>query len=158
MIQSVDAGGGRVTLKDLKTQKPTVLSITAGTAIHQLPPDVAARFASRAKAGGSTPSRAGASTNAPAASSAAEGSAPHAAGGDLSQVVSRLPALPLSDLKAGETVMVVGGDGGSGAVSAITILSGVEAILAASPSGDAEMSLSPWSMGGSGGEAGGSAQ
>ncbi len=148
LVQSVDTGAGQVTVKDLKTQKSTVLSVTAGTAIHQLPPDVAARFATRAKAGG---------TPAPASAPGAEGSsAPRAGGADLSQVVSRLPAMPLSELKVGETIMVVGGDGSSGSISAITILSGVEAILAASPNGGAEIALSPWSMGG--GEAGAGSQ
>jgi len=40
----------------------------------------------------------------------------------------------------------------------VTILAGVEPILAASPGGGAEMALSPWSMGGGGGEAGGGSQ
>ena len=159
VVQAIDAAAGQLTVKDLKTQKPTVLSVTAGTAIHALPPEVATRFAARARAGSGAAARpapvAGAATPAPSV----EGSAPHAGGGDLSQVVSRLPVLPLSDLKVGQAVMVVGGDGSAGSVSAITILSGVEAILAASPGGGAEMALSPWSMGGgAGAEAGGSTQ
>ena len=157
VIQAIDAGSGQLTVKDAKTQKSTVLSVTAGTAIHQLPPDVAARFASRAKAGGTVASRTAPAAGAPASAASTESAIPRAGGGDLSQVVARLPRVTLSELKVGQTVMVVGSDGSAGSLAAITILSGVEAILAASPDGNAEMALSPWSMGG-GGEAGGSSQ
>ena len=51
--------------------------------------------------------------------------------------------------------MVVGTEGNSGSIAALTMLGGVEPILAASPG--AEMELSPWSMGG-GGAAAGAAQ
>lgn len=158
-IQSMNQAAGQVTIKDLKTQKPVMLSITPDTAIHQLPPEVAARFAARAKgaaAGGAAAHPAAAQPT--SAAPAGETPAPRSGGGDLSQVVSRLPALTLSDLKVGQAVMVVGGDGSAGSVAAITVLGGVEPILAASPSGGSEMALSPWSMGGGGGEAGGSAQ
>lgn len=158
-IESLNVSAGEIVLKDAKTQKPVTLAVTAGTAIHELPPETAARFAARAKAPGGPSART--STTAPAAgtpvATPGETSAPHSGGAELSQVVARLPALPLANLKAGQAVMVVGGDGAAGAISAITILSGVEPILAASPAGGAEMALSPWSMGG-GGEAGGSSQ
>jgi hypothetical protein len=69
---------------------------------------------------------------------------------DLSQVVSRLPMISMKDLHAGEAVMVVASQPqASGGLTAITLLSGVEPILAASPSG-AAMTLSPWNMGGPG--------
>ena len=156
VVQAVNAAAGQVTVKDPKTQKPTVLSVTAGTAIHELPPEMAARFAARAKAGGDAAARTFATTSAAAPSG--DGPASRAGGGDLSQVVSHLPALPLSELKVGETIMAVVGGGSTGSITAITILGGVEAILAASPSGGAELALSPWSMGGGDSEAGGSAQ
>ena len=162
-ILSLNAAAGQVTVKDLKTQRPVALAVTSGTAIHQLPPEVAARFAARAKGAGAANSagsspRPSTAAGAPAASAApGETPGPRSGGGDLSQVVSRLPALGLADLKVGQAVMVVGGDGAAGSVAAITILGGVEPILAATPAGGAEMALSPWSMGG-GEEAGGSAQ
>ena len=156
VVQAIDVSAGKLTMKDPKTQKATVLSVTSGTAIHQLPPEVAARFAARAKTGGAAPPKAAPAAGASAPAATAEGPAARNTGGDLSQVVSRLPVVPLSDLKIGETIMVVGGDGDAGSIAAITILSGVEAILAASPGGGAEMALSPWSMGG--GEAGAGSQ
>jgi hypothetical protein len=72
------------------------------------------------------------------------------AGADLSQLVSRLPAETIAGLKVGDAVMIVvsQADPGSAEVTAVTLLSGVEPILAATPSGSPEMTLSPWSVGG----------
>jgi hypothetical protein len=71
---------------------------------------------------------------------------------DLSQMLSRLPTQTLADLKVGDAVMVVASqqDPDSHNVSAVTLLSGVEPILSATPNGAATMSLSPWQMGGGG--------
>jgi len=64
-----------------------------------------------------------------------------------------MPPTPLADLAKGDAVMIVATQGtNSGDVTAITLLGGVEPILAA-PQGSAAMSLSPWSLGG--GDAGG---
>jgi ribosomal protein L24 len=67
-------------------------------------------------------------------------------GGDLQQAISRMPASNLSDLQKGDAVMIVAtsDSGASGSVVAITLLSGVEPILQASPSG--QSILTPWSM------------
>jgi len=76
-------------------------------------------------------------------------------GGDLQQAISRMPASKLSDLQKGDAVMIVAtsdNTGAAGGVVAITLLSGVEPILQASPSG--QSILTPWSMSGApGGDA-----
>ena len=70
------------------------------------------------------------------------------AGGDLSQMVTRLPALPVSSLHTGDAVMIVASQASpSDPMTAIIVLSGVEPILAAAPSGAGAMILSPWSVG-----------
>lgn len=77
-----------------------------------------------------------------------------ARGGDLSQVISRLPKASLADLKPGEAVMVVasGANASGSGLTAVTLLSGVEPLLAASPGGGTNsFSISPWSLGGGGG-------
>jgi hypothetical protein len=58
----------------------------------------------------------------------------------------------LADLKVGDAVMIVASEPtpGSDRVTAVTMLSGVEPILAATPSGAQAMTLSPWNMGGGG--------
>jgi hypothetical protein len=76
-------------------------------------------------------------------------------GGDLQQAISRMPASKLSDLQKGAAVMIVAtsdNTGAAGGVVAITLLSGVEPILQASPTG--QSILTPWSMSGApGGDA-----
>jgi hypothetical protein len=75
-------------------------------------------------------------------------------------MLSRMPAVALTDLQKGDAVMIVSTEGsGSQLPSAVTLLSGVEPILTASPdSSRAAMLLSPWNIGGGGaGDAGGGA-
>ena len=63
-----------------------------------------------------------------------------------------MPAVTLSDLHKGDAVMIVATQGApSGGATAITLLSGVDAILQAAPSGSQAMMLSPWSLGAPGG-------
>jgi hypothetical protein len=67
---------------------------------------------------------------------------------DLQQILSRMPAAPLTDFQKGDAVMVVATNSeDSGGVTAITLLGGVEPILAAAPSSSQTMTLSPWSLG-----------
>jgi hypothetical protein len=74
---------------------------------------------------------------------------------DLQQMISRMPASAIADLQKGDAVMLVGTEGGGNAVTAITLLAGVEPILQGSPNGGASSILSPWSLSGApGGEAG----
>jgi hypothetical protein len=67
---------------------------------------------------------------------------------DLSQMLNRLPTETLAELKAGDAVMIVASQlaPGSSEVTAVTLLSGVEPILAAP--GASTMSISPWNVGG----------
>jgi predicted ABC-type transport system involved in lysophospholipase L1 biosynthesis ATPase subunit len=59
----------------------------------------------------------------------------------------------MGGLKVGEAVMIVA-TSTAGSATAVTLLAGVEPILAASPAGGT-MTLSPWSMGGGADAAGG---
>ena len=72
-------------------------------------------------------------------------------------MIPRLPKATLADLKTGEALMIVAsGNGGGGPYTAITVLSGVEALLTG-PAGS-EITLPPWTAaGGGGGEGGGGA-
>ena len=61
-----------------------------------------------------------------------------------------MPAVSIGDLHKDEAVMVVATEGSANsAPTAITLLTGVEPILSASPNDNrATMMLSPWSLGG----------
>jgi len=71
-------------------------------------------------------------------------------GADLSQMMPRLPTIKLTDLKAGDAVMVVATEPSPGAttVDAITLLSGVAPLLTANPNGGMSLSMSMGGMGG----------
>lgn len=182
-IVSIDAVKRSVTLKDLVTKQTVTVQLTANSAVHRLPPEEAATLASRARV--AVPARAGVSGGAssgasPASpevrpgprpdarpdsrpgqgSATADGSAgAHRTGaGDLSQIVARLPLVTLSDLHAGDAVMIVAEQSSADAsnLTAITLLAGVESILAAAPGGSSAMTLSPWSIGGGSPDPGGS--
>ena len=164
-IASIDGTAGTLTLKDLATKKTVIIAITPNSDVHRIPTEVATRMAARLR-GGATPGGApgaGAGAAAPAAGGAgAQASAEDGqhragrAGMDLSQMLSRLPAETLAGLKTGEAVMIVASASQPGKATAVTLLAGVEPILAAQPAGQA-MTLSPWSIGG-GGDAGGGQQ
>jgi hypothetical protein len=170
-IATINAAGGTLTLKDLTTKKTMTVMVTANSDLRKLPPEMAARFAARAKGGAGAPAAAngGGQTS---TQNAAGGGAPRpggpggmggagrSAGGDLSQMLARLPGVTLAELKVGDAVMVVASESGPGSdkVTAVTMLSGVEPILAATPSGTPTMTLSPWSVGGGAPEGGGVAQ
>jgi hypothetical protein len=75
------------------------------------------------------------------------------AGGDLQQMLTRLPASSLSDFQKGDVVMIVATSGQKDSqATAITLVGGVEPILQASPQGQGASILGPWSL--SGGDAG----
>jgi D-serine deaminase-like pyridoxal phosphate-dependent protein len=164
LITTIDAANGTVTLKDLATKKTFTVTITANSNVRTLPAQAAAMFAARAKGGaagaGSAGSPGGAAPQAAGQTDGSGGGRPggagRSAGGDLSQLVGRLPNKTIADLKVGDAVMIVASqsDPGGATVTAVTLLSGVEPILAATPGAPA-MTLSPWSLGGGEPEGGG---
>lgn len=181
-IATINAEAGTLTLKDLTTKKTMTVSVTANSDVRKLPPEMAARFAARqrgeaavggaAQAGGAggagahpqgAAAPAGAAVGGPqhgpgmGGPGSSAGGPGRSAGGDLSQMLSRLPTQTLADLKVGDAVMIVASESapGSDKVTAVTMLSGVEPILAATPSGAPAMTLSPWNVGGGAPEGGG---
>jgi len=66
-------------------------------------------------------------------------------------MIGRMPSATLADLHKGDAVMIVASEPTPGAttVTAVTLLSGVDAILTANPTGGMDLSMS---LGGGGGE------
>jgi hypothetical protein len=131
LLLSVDMATGKITLRDLATKKLVTVNVTPKSDIRSLPLQMATRVAARTTGSG--------------ASSGAAGTdgARRSAGADLSQMIARLPAGSLSDLKSGDAVMVVasGASTGTGPMTAITLLTGVEPILTANPNGGMSLSM-----------------
>jgi hypothetical protein len=67
---------------------------------------------------------------------------------DFQQMLSRMPAVSVSELQKGDAVLLVATEGSSAAgPTAITLLAGVEPILSAAPAGtSASTILSPWNL------------
>jgi hypothetical protein len=164
LVNSVDAGAGTISVQDLLTKNPVTIKVTPESQLHQLPPEFAQRIAMRLKAamaGGTASSDGSArsSGNTPANSGGAQSGGPPSGGGtrsggapDFQQMLSRMPTVALTDLHKGGAVLIVATQGtATGGATAITLLSGVEAILQAAPSGSQAMMLSPWSLGAAGG-------
>jgi hypothetical protein len=169
-ISAIDAAAGTITLTDLTTKKKVTVAVTSSSDVHRLPAAMAAMVAAQMKGGAAG---AGAPGAAPAGAGGGYGGGGYGggrpgggggyggpgggtqrAGMDLSRMMSRLPAETLSGLKVGEAVMIVATLPGaeSDKSTAVTLLTGVDQVLAASPAGQAA-TLSPWSIGG--GEMGG---
>jgi hypothetical protein len=178
IVNSVDPAANTVIVQDLLSKKPVQIKVTPDSQLHQLPPEMAQRIAVRLKAamagatggaggvgaaappnsagrmpGNGSPSG-GSASGAPASASGPGGSGPPGgmrSGGapDFQQMLNRMPIVALTDLHKGDAVMIVATQGTpAGGATAITLLSGVEPILRAAPSGSQAMMLSPWSLGG----------
>jgi hypothetical protein len=156
-VASIDASQSTISVTDLKTKKPVLVKVTSDSQLRKLPPMMAQRIAMRLKGdtAGGPPSgtRGGAPATEQPAGAPASGSGPGGPrpGGapDLQQILNRMPQATLADLQKGDAVMIVATEGtASGAVTAITLLGGVEAILASSGSASQAMFMSPWNLGG----------
>jgi len=173
-ISSIDPAANTLGVMDLITKKPVLVKIAADSQIRKLPPQIAQLIATRVKGapsgvgkgagssaavsdGGSAgvlPSG-GSQSGGQGSAGPGDGSGASRSGGDLQQILSRIPPATLADLQKGDAVMIVSTEGtGSGAITAITLVGGVEAILQASPTGGGQsMILPPWSLDARGGDA-----
>ncbi|HTV08893.1 MAG TPA: hypothetical protein VMD97_07605 [Candidatus Aquilonibacter sp.] len=151
LLTAVDPAAGTVTLKDLATKKVVTVVVTPSSDVRRLPPMAAQMIAARMRGGANGAASGNGGAQRPERAGEQQGTAMGArrAGMDLSQMLSRLPTETIAGLKPGEAVMIVATSPTSGSEqsSAVTLLTGVEPILTAAPSGEG-MTLTPWSVGG----------
>jgi len=162
LISSVDAAKNTVTINDLATKKPVTVRITNDSQMHKLTPPIAQRLAARLKgeaqpgqspsAPVGAPSAAGTSPSAqrpegaPTTQGAPGEGGPRPGGGDVGQLLNRMPPVQFSELAKGEAVMIVATSGSATTdATAVSLLSGVEPLLTAAPNGAASL-LTPWSL------------
>jgi Domain of unknown function (DUF5666) len=164
VVNSVDASTSTISVQDLLSKKNVQVKITQDSQLRTIPPEMAQRVAARLKgvgaakpgsdssvAAGTGPDSKGPRSttkvggqNEPAKMPMRSGGAP-----DFQQMLSRMPAMALSDLHKGDTVMIVATQGESSVPgTAITLLSGVDPILQAAPTANQAMLLTPWNLGG----------
>jgi len=168
-VSSVDANSGTLTVQDLLSKKAFQVKVSADSQMHELPAEFAQHIAMRLKASmpSGTPGASGPSKSAEGQTTSTPGGAKSSSGGsatalraggspDFQQMLNRMPHVALGDLKKGAAVMIVATEGSPSSPSTvITLLSGVDPILQAAPSGSQAMMLTPWSLGGApGGDTG----
>jgi hypothetical protein len=171
VLSSVNTAAMTITLKDLITKQNVTVHVGPDTQMRKLPENMAKVLASLTKPagdGGSAANVGGAGGGAAAATGGQPNNGSGAGqggsrpgyrgqgagaggdasggrrGGDLQQMLSRAPAIHLSDLQKGDAVMLVSTQG-TQEVTAITLLSGVEPLLQA-PASTQNMLLSNWNM------------
>ena len=162
-ISAIDSSAGTISVSDLVSKKTVTIAFTPESQLRKLPPPMAQRIAMRLK-GAPADAPPNALSGTPPTPRPSEtpaggglgGGRPGGSGGDIQQMISRMPPATLADLQKGDAVMIVATEGSAAAkITAITLLSGVEPILEASPKGAPSTILSPWSLSGApGGDAG----
>jgi len=174
-VVSADASNGNVTITDLMSKKQVTVKVGPDSQLRKLPAMIAQGIAMRLKGGtpgaapgapasaagspaagaaGPPPGGAGMGSGAGLASGGMGSGAGRPAGGlrsggpaDLQQMLSRMPPVTVADLQKGDAVVIVATEGSATSnPTAITLLTGVEPILTASPDNRAAMTLSPWSL------------
>ena len=159
-ISSIDAASSTFLLKDLATKKVMTVHVTPDAQMRRLPDMIARMLAARL-----TGNSGGPGGDRSAFPGAPGGGAPNGGGGfgqrggpgggDMQQMLNRVPAIQLADLKKGDAVMLVSTDGSTD-VTAITLLAGVEPLLEA-PAASQNL-LNNWSMNSGAGAADAAAQ
>jgi hypothetical protein len=146
-VATVRAEAGEIDIKDLASKKTVTLRIDVDSTLKKLPPEAAAMLARRLRPGrgAGPPDQTGVA--------GARGPAGPGQGGDPNQMLDRLPAMPLTELKPGDAVMVSSASAADAPrVTAIMLLAGVEPLLAASPTATRDL-MAGW-LSGSGEESG----
>jgi hypothetical protein len=174
-VESVDQAANTVLLTNLQSKKPVLVHINPSTLSRRLDPTVAAALARRLRpdlantgaAGAGGPGGAGPPNGPPAGASqgtpGGQGGFRGAGGGfggpggpgggaggngDLQQILTRMPALALSELKKGDAVIVSSSKGpDDSSVTAFTFVAGVEPFLAAAPRNTrGQVNLGSWNL------------
>lgn len=175
-VVSVDAAKGDVVVTDLKTKKPVTIHTNPNSMLRRLDERTAAFLARRMRpdaAGGPPGGGPGAGPGAggrppgpgPEGGSGGVGPSggmrgafngqggPGGPGGggatsDLQQILDRSPQLTLAELKKGDALIISSGKGADGsALTAISLVAGVEPFLAAAPRTAGQVDLGSWNLG-----------
>jgi len=163
-VKSVDASSGMLTIQDLASRKTVQVKVAADSQLHKIPAEMAQMVAMRLKGAlAGTPGAHSAQSDAkpgagnaqappPGGSSWSGGGGMRSGGApDFQRILSRTPSSTLADmnLQKGDAVIVLATEGTSTTPhTAITLVSGVEPILQASPGAGQAMMLTPWNLGG----------
>ncbi len=154
-VDSVDPATGEVHITNLQTKKPVVVRTNKDSLLRRLDPVVAGMLARRLRPDPSSAGGAVAPGGPARPEGAAQGGGPGGpggfrggpGGGDLQQILERMPALSLAELKKGDAVIVSSSKGpGDSGVTAFAFVAGVEPFLAAAPRTGGQVNLGSWNL------------
>jgi hypothetical protein len=154
-VDSVDPATGEVRITNLQTKKPVVVRTNKDSLLRRLDPVVASMLARRLRPDPSSAGGAVAPGGPARPEGAAQGGGPGGpggfrggpGGGDLQQILERMPALSLAELKKGDAVIVSSSKGpGDSGVTAFAFVAGVEPFLAAAPRTGGQVNLGSWNL------------
>ena len=156
-VVSVDPAAGEVRLTDLQTKKPLTIRINPNSQLRRLEERTAMMVAGFMRP--ADPAAAGAAPQAggpPPAAQEAGGEGRGGRGGfggrgrgnfDLQQILDRSPQLALADLKKGDAIILSSAKAADGSVvTAISIVAGVEPVLASAPRTAGQVNLGSWNL------------
>lgn len=161
-VISVDTVNGIVKVNDLQTKKPVEIKTTSETMVRRIPEMMATMMARRMNPAAAGAPGAPATPATPGPGGPAAGGHPGGMEGaprpggmggrggafDLHDALERMPAMPLTELKPGEPVIISSTKGTS--LTAITLVAGVEPFLASAPRTGGQVNLGSWSFDGGG--------
>ena len=172
-VVSASPDGKQIQATDIQSKQPITVTLTDDSAVRRLPPMMANMLARRlnpnfkvaapganpgpAPEGGASPRQRPASAENEGAQPAAGASGPAAngangggrTGGDISQMLERLPKISVSELKPGDAVVISGGTGEDKThMTAVNIIAGVEPLFASAPpsQGRSSSALGMWNL------------
>ena len=136
-VKSVDAAAGEIRVTDLETRKPVLIRVKSDSLLRRMPETVATMIARRRQAaanGGAPPS--GQGQPGPGGPGGAGPRGPR--GGDFQQMLERMPALTLAELKPGDALIISSTKGAEPSeATAIVVVAGVEPLLTSASGGPA---------------------
>jgi hypothetical protein len=148
-ITAINSQIGEMTVKDLATKKSLTVKVDADSTMRKLP-EMMARGMARRYAPGAAQGDGTGAAGPGGYPGGGRGGMGGGRSGDVSQMLDNLPALPISDLKPGDAIMVSTTQGtDSGKVTVIMLLAGVEPLLTASPTATRDI-MSGWNLSGGG--------
>jgi hypothetical protein len=133
-VTAVNAQAGEIKINDLLTKQPITISVRPDTLLRSFPPEMAAMMAQRMQGAGGGPGSGTGGGTGGGGGGAQPGlggtERPRGGGFDFQEVLERLPAIQVGELKAGDTIIVSSTTGAvASRVTAIALVSGVDALL-----------------------------
>jgi predicted RNA-binding protein len=149
-ITAIDIAKNEITVKEANTNKTVVVEVNNGTLLRRFPPEMAQRLAmaqamrasgqmpqgmpigggNAGNAGGQQPRPANPNGGEQGAGGAGGGGGMRQSGGDVDQMLERLPVLTLTELKVGDAIAASSTSGATpDRVTAIKFVAGIEPFL-----------------------------